>query len=187
MAFMFRNKTIVSLLVASVFLAGCDRQALEGLNLKINAEIKSGYEKGKETASPQTQQDSQTVSPGNHNTNREVTGQTPQQQPDNTVTSQLKGNNKASDKTENTPPSSPSPSQEATTESTEVQVKVKESDPDAPMPFKEIPECSPAGITAKTNEIFYARNPQIKSIDPKNPEQMKQWKEIYAQEAKKCQ
>lgn len=164
---MCRNKTILGLLVVSVFLVGCDRRALEGLNLKINAEIKSGYEKGKDTASPQPQQQSQTVSPGN-NGNTEATSETPQQQ-DNVITSQPKGNNKtSSDKTdEAASPPSPSPggfAEKSESESPQVQVKVKESDPDAPMPFKEIPECSPAGITAKTNEIFYARNPQIKSI-----------------------
>ena len=63
----------------------------------------------------------------------------------------------------------------------------KEPDPDQPMAFNQITNCSTAGIRAKTNEIFYSENSQVKSIDSKNKEQVKAWKKIYQKIEAQCE
>jgi hypothetical protein len=61
------------------------------------------------------------------------------------------------------------------------------SDPDAPLAFKPLKDCSDAGITAKTNELFYAANPNLKSINSQDREKVAEWKSIYNQVKGKCQ
>jgi hypothetical protein len=60
-------------------------------------------------------------------------------------------------------------------------------DPDAPLPFNVLKDCSQAGMTAQTNKIFYAQNSNLKSINSKNEQQVKQWKSIFNQIKSKCE
>lgn len=135
-------------------MTGCDRTTLEGLNLKINADIKSGYDNdnaSKEKSAPEN--------PGEGET--ETTPRMSEREKEDIPTNLQ---NKPIVEVNNT----------------------KVSDPDAPMAFEDIPQCSKSGITAKTNEIFYANNGQVKSIDSKNEAQVKQWKKIYGEIEKNC-
>ena len=124
-------------------ITGCDRNTLSGLNLKINAEVKSDYE------------EKQTSAQKHNSTQVEAKKEI--------KTPELK------------------------TEATKKIVEVRETNnPDAPLAFNEIRQCSEADIIAKTNEKFYAKNAQLKSVDSKNKEQVKQWKKIYQQVEKSC-
>ncbi|NCO78318.1 MAG: hypothetical protein GW795_04060 [Cyanobacteria bacterium] len=155
-------KIIVSmLLIISTFVVGCDREALDGLNLKINAEVNSNYDKDKDK--------DKNSSPEKTNTEASITKQENQ----SIDKSEVKSNNESS-------------SAISDNQSSQKVDNVIENDVDKPMEFKEIKECSKAGITAKTNEIFYADNSQLKSIDSKNEKQLRQWKNIYAQVEKEC-
>ncbi|MBL1210283.1 hypothetical protein [Geminocystis sp. GBBB08] len=147
------------LLIISTFMVGCDanstqsvRQTLEGLNLKINAEIKSDYDKEKKASEEIKKAEEESTSTSTEKA--EVKSDNESQVVDQ------KASEKVEDRTEN--------------------------DEDKPMAFKEITECSKAGITAKTNEIFYAENSQVKSIDSKNEKQLKAWKKIYGEVEKDC-
>ncbi|BAQ60588.1 hypothetical protein GM3708_994 [Geminocystis sp. NIES-3708] len=145
------------LLIISTLIVGCDRQTLDGLNLKINAEVNSEYDKDKNLSEEENQ--------------TQVTEK-------EEISSEEKTSTSESDK-------------ELTTEivnnkQEKEEEKITENDPDQPMAFKEINECSKAGITSKTNEIFYADNPQVKSIDSKNEKQVKAWKKIYNEVEKNC-
>jgi hypothetical protein len=153
-------KIIVSmLLIISTLTVGCDRQTLEGLNLKINAEVNSDYDKEK---SASAENDSTELRTGNK-----------------TETSSVGKRLESKSEKESTP--------EVAEKKQEKEInKVTENDPDEPMAFKEIRECSKAGITAKTNEIFYADNNQVKSIDSKNEKQLKVWKKIYSEVEENC-
>lgn len=160
------------LLIVSTFLGGCDRNALDGLNLKINTEVKSDYDDDKNN---QDNNDSQNETSDNnaHNNASE--------------SSSAVNDNKNNNATETTKKATMESANEPTTEKNANNVNGLEPDADQPMPFKEITQCSKAGITAKTNEIFYAENANVKSIDSKNEQQMKAWKKIYAQVEKECQ
>ena len=140
-----KNISLILLLLGTLT-TGCDRDTLKGLNLKINAEVKSDYD-------------------GQAEVNQET-------QPTNNPTV-----------VENNQP-------ESTTAETQAETKLVRKtvtdDPDAPLDFKAIQDCSKAGIKAKTNEIYYAENSQVKSIDSKNEKQVKQWKKIYAQVSQSC-
>lgn len=150
----------------STLLVGCDRATLDGLNLKVNADIKSGYDKESEEANNNKSSESSI----------ETTDKTPAQMAENfTKAVQKTIETKIEDK-----------SAEKVVENKPVAQNNIESDADEPMAFKEIAECSKAGITAKTNEIFYADNSQVKSIDSKNEKQVKAWKKIYSQVEKQC-
>jgi len=48
-------------------------------------------------------------------------------------------------------------------------------------------DCSEAGITAKTNELFYADNPDLESINSQDRQKVEEWKSIYHQIKSKCQ
>lgn len=159
----------VLLLMSSVMMVGCDRATLDGLNLKINTEIKSDYNEQKN----QNKEDQERGNKENE------TSETESSQPpsENNATATIDKNQESA---------SESQTKETAETQTAQQNNTAENDPDAPMPFKEIPECSKAGITAKTNEIFYADNPQVKSIDSKNQKQVKEWKRIYAQVEQEC-
>ncbi len=147
------NKIFAVLLsISSLMMVGCDRNTLNGLNLKINGEINSSYD----NEVKETQSSEESVS--QTKTKAQVKETVSEE-------SSAKVEKKESVK----------------------QVNQTENDPDAPMAFKEIAECSKAGITAKTNEIFYADNPQVKSIDSKNQKQVKEWERIYAEVEQKCQ
>ena len=139
-----KNIAII-VLVLSSFITGCDRDTLQGLNLKINAEVKSDYE-------------NQTTPESNNNSSTE-----PQANQEARSTS-----------------SAPETAQPQPTKVS------KEPDPDTPMAFKEVTDCSESGIRAKTNEIFYANNSQVKSIDSKNEKQVKEWKKIYQKVEASC-
>lgn len=150
----------------SIFLVGCDRATLDGLNLKVNADIKSGYDKESEEANNNKSSEGSI----------EMTDKTPAEMAENfTKAVQKTIETKIEDK-----------STEKVAENKPVAENNIKSDPDEPMAFKEIAECSKAGITAKTNEIFYADNSQVKSIDSKNEKQVKAWKKIYSQVEGEC-
>lgn len=140
-----KNIALILLILSSV-IAGCDRDTLKGLNLKINAEVKSDY--------------------------------------DNEVTT--KGGNNVS--TETKIETKKLPIEQASQSESKVKATPTKgtNDPDTPMAFNEISDCSEAGIRAKTNEIFYSDNPQVKSIDSKNKEQVKKWKTIYKEVENTC-
>lgn len=144
----------------TTLLVGCDRATLDGLNLKVNADIKSGYDKKSETTS--NDKSSETASETTDKTASEMT-----ENPTKTVQKTMETKEEA----------------QSTENVAENNVK---SDADEPMPFKEITECSKAGITAQTNEIFYANNSNVKSIDSKNEKQVKAWKKIYSEVEKDC-
>jgi FtsZ-interacting cell division protein ZipA len=152
-------KIIVSmLLIISTLIVGCDRETLDGLNLKINTEVNSDYDKEKSTSAEtnKTKVSTEVVEKE----------ETPSEE-------------KASESEQES-------TQEVVENKEEKEVnKITENDPDQPMSFKEISECSKAGITAKTNEIFYADNPQVKSIDSKNEKQLQAWKKIFYTEVEK--
>lgn len=151
----------------STLLGGCDRATLDGLNLKINADLKSDYDKKSEEVNKNQSSD-------NAGENSE---KTPAQMAENFT--------KAVKKTIETKIEE-KPTDDKVTEDKPVAENNIKNDPDEPMPFKEIAECSKAGITAKTNEIFYANNSQVKSIDSKNEKQVKAWKKIYSQVEAEC-
>ncbi|MGI0482090.1 hypothetical protein ACN4EE_15055 [Geminocystis sp. CENA526] len=153
---------VLVMLSLSTLLVGCDRDALDGLNLKINADIKSSYDKEAEEIKKDQ--------------SSEKTDKTPSEMVENLT--------KTVQKTIETKKEEISNSEVANKKS--VGSSNTENDPDAPIPFKEITECSKAGITAKTNEIFYADNSHLKSIDSKNEQQLKQWKKIYSEVEKNC-
>ena len=122
----------------TTLIAGCDRYALSGLNLKINAEVKSDYEE------------------------------------------------KTTKITENYSPQVEEKKERETSRQTKI-IKVRETDGlDAPLAFKSIEECSEADIRGKTNKKIYAKNAQLKSIDSKNEEQIKQWEKIYQEIEESC-
>lgn len=148
-------KIIVSmLLIITTLIVGCDRETLDGLNLKINTEVNSDYDQEKSTSSE---------------------------------TNKTKVSTEVVEKEEKPSESEQESTQEVVENKEEKEVnKITENDPDQPMAFKEISKCSKAGITAKTNEIFYADNSQVKSIDSKNEKQLKAWKKIYTEVEKNC-
>lgn len=143
----------------------CDRNTLQGLNVKLNAEIKSDYENKENSAQTEYNTEvkpSNPQAPVNNNSNTE------------SLPDSLK--NQAVQQVNNI--------KENITENIKTQT---EPDPDEPIAFKPIAECSKSGITAKTNEVFYGNNPQVKSIDSKDEKQIKAWKEIYAKIEASCQ
>lgn len=148
---------VLMLLAMSTLMIGCDRQTLDGLNLKINGEINSNYDKEKTTSAEKV--------------STEVAEKEEKSSEEKTLESK----------------SEEESTQEVVENNQQKEVnQVRENDPDQPMAFKEIGECSKAGITAKTNEIFYADNTQVKSIDSKNEKQLKAWKKIYNEVEKNC-
>ena len=156
-------KTIVlALLAISTLITSCDRDTLNGLKVKIDAEVKSEYDEGSNS--------SETVTEKNTSVETQTTTKVETEESNsNQVTAK-------EDKTET----------ESVVSNSTKKVS-KESDPDAPMAFNKITDCSDAGIRAKTNEAFYAKNSQVKSIDSKNKEQVKAWKKIYKKFEAKCQ
>jgi hypothetical protein len=60
------------------------------------------------------------------------------------------------------------------------------ADPDTAAPFNPLDSCSQGGIVAQTNEQFYKAHPQLKSIDSKDKQLVKEWKTIHAQVKEKC-
>jgi hypothetical protein len=150
----------------STFLLGCDRATLDGLNLKINADIESDYDKESET----------TNNDQSSETSAETTNNNPSDMAENVTEEEEK--------------TMEAKQEEQTTENLGENQNVAENninnEADAPMPFKEIAQCSKAGITAKTNEIFYADNSNVKSIDSKDEKQVKAWKKIYSEVEKDC-
>jgi hypothetical protein len=148
---------VLMLLAISTLTVGCDRQTLDGLNLKINGEINSNYDKEKTTSEEKV---STEVAEKEEKSSEEKTLESKTEQESN---QEVVGNNQQKEVNQ-----------------------ITENDPDQPMAFKEIGECSKAGITAKTNEIFYADNTQVKSIDSKNEKQVKAWKKIYNEVEKNC-
>lgn len=140
------KNSVVLLLLFTTFITGCDRDTLSGLNLKINAEVKSDYEE--ETTATEGSSETQVET-------KSVTQAETKSETEKSATTKI--------------------------------INVRETDdPDAPLAFKEIQECSKAYITAKTNEKFYAKNSQLKSLDSKNEEQLKEWKQIYQEIEKGC-
>ncbi|WP_017296068.1 hypothetical protein [Geminocystis herdmanii] len=150
----------------STLLVGCDRATLDGLNLKVNADIKSGYDKESEEA------------------NKDQSSETSIEMTDKTPSEMAESLTKAVQKTIET--KKETQSTEKVAENKPVSENNVKNDADEPMPFKEIAQCSKAGITAKTNEIFYADNSNVKSIDSKNEKQVKAWKKIYSQVEQEC-
>lgn len=147
---------LLLVILVSSLMTGCDRNTLQGLNLKFNGEIKSDYEENSDSNQNQTKYNTeikpeQSQEPANNQSEPEIVPDT------------LK--NKPIQQVNNT----------------------KDSDPDAPMAFKPISDCTKSGITAKTNEIFYSNNSQVKSIDSKDEKQLKAWQEIYNKVEASCQ
>ncbi len=139
--------TILILSFLSFALVGCDRETLEGLNIKINADINSDYKNNNE----ELKTDSQSASSTNN---------------DNSET----------------------PSSDSTNDSSNSKIVTNNSvsDPDVPMPFRTIADCSPSGITMKTNETYYASRGQVKSINSKDVQELKEWKEMYGKFEAEC-
>lgn len=147
---------LTAILLISSVLSGCDRQTLDGLNLKFKGELNSDY-KNSQTETKNSSESQSTV-------------------PEKTTSEQEKANNETHNTSE--------------TVSNKEDKEVKEtsnSDPDSPIPFKQVKECSDAGIIAETNKIFYAQNPNVKSINSKNEEQIKEWKLIKNEVKEKCE
>jgi hypothetical protein len=143
---------LIAVTTISTLLVGCDRQTLQGLNLKFRAELNSNYDNSEAKTQPQSESNSPVA--------------------ENPVSSQDSATNRPSAETF---PNQP------------VREIKAESDPDGPLPFKPLKDCSEAGITAQANKIFYASNPNLKSIDSKDEQQVKEWKAIYRQLEQKCQ
>jgi hypothetical protein len=139
---------IIAMVVISSFLVGCNRETLDGLNIKVKGELNSDYEDSKTG----NQNSSKSTSPENENQLEEKNNETP-----NIIKNQpvIEVNNN--------------------------------SNPDAPLPFYPIKDCSESGIVAETNKIFYAQNKNTKSIDSKNAEEIKKWKSIKNQVKNKCE
>lgn len=141
-------------LIISTLIVGCDKQTLDGLNLKINAEVNSKYDQDKNSSAEENQAQVEKTS------------------------SETKASTSESNQESNTKIVDNSQAKE--------EEKITQNEADQPMAFKEISECSKSGITSKTNELFYADNPQVKSIDSKNEKQIKAWKKIYNEVEKSC-
>ena len=139
---------IITLTIFSTFLSACDRQTLEGLRLRFQADIKSDYDEEKET----------TTYPEKSNQTASQSEEKPEKWSDQ-----------------------PAPEVQSSGE-----VQPASADPDRPLPFRPLKPCSESGIVAQTNEIFYQRHPQLKSINSKNKQQMKEWKSIQTEVEQKC-
>lgn len=152
---------VVLLLIASSLLVGCDRDTLNGLNVKVQGELNTDYK---------DQEDEEVKSENQNNSsssNSKVTENNPSSQPES---------KNVEDKTP-----------EAFENKPVKEVKNESNvDPDAPLAFLPQKDCSEAGIRKKTNKAFYSKNEQVKSIDSKNKEQVKEWKSIYNQMKEKC-
>lgn len=148
--------TLIVFAFLATFLTGCDKEMLKGLNIKFQGEVNTDYE---------NEENNPNLSPNQSNSNV----------PENTPSSEEKNQNIEPEKNENF---RNKPVREVNNQSN--------FDPDAPLPFYNLKDCSDAGITAKTNEIFYANNSNLKSIDSKNPQQVKEWKSIYNKINSKC-
>lgn len=135
---------VIALTIFSTLLTGCDRQTLDGLRLRFQADFKSDYENSQ--PSSQTQPSS----------------------------------NQAGPKTEETP------REEENWQKQPVREIKSESNPDEAPPFFPLEKCSKGDIVAQTNEIFYERHSQGKSIDSKDKKLMKEWQKIHAQVEQKC-
>jgi hypothetical protein len=142
----------LGLVLISSLLGACDRQTLDGLNLKMKAEFNSDYESSSEVENEESKPMT--------NDNSPFPSETLKNQPIKEVN--VESESKSASKPKLEPES------------------------DQPIAFKPLQDCSPSGITAKTNEIFYSQNSQVKSVDSKNEQQMKQWKKIYAEVEAKC-
>ncbi|AUC59704.1 phospholipid trafficking lipoprotein MlaA [Cyanobacterium sp. HL-69] len=138
------KKTILILSTLSFFLVGCDRAALDGLNLKINADIRSDYDEQTQTIENSSDNNNSANSPSNTNTS-----------------------------TNSNPPTSNNTN------------AVDNSD--SPRSLSPIAQCSSSDITMRANQEFYSSRGQVKSIDSKNEEEMKAWKEIRANIEAECQ
>lgn len=136
------KKTIVILSLLSLTLVGCDRDTLDGLNIRINADIQSDYEREQEaTENPSNSSDNNVQNPQNNS---------------NDINSNPNNGSGVV------------------------------NDPDAPMPFSAIADCSPSSITQRTNEEFYSSRGQVKSIDSRNEQEMSAWKEIHGRIEAQC-
>lgn len=82
--------------------------------------------------------------------------------------------------------SQPASQQEEKSQNQPVREVKSEPDPDQAPPFRPLEACSKGGIIAQANKIFYKKNPQVKSIDSKNKEQVNKWEQIHGQVEQKC-
>lgn len=147
--------TLIVVAFLSTFLAGCDKEMLNGLNIKFQGEVSSDYQEGQQNNSD---------SPSN--------------------STETENKSFSEEKSDSIEPQKPEvfrnkPVREVNNQSN--------SDPDAPLPFYALKDCSDAGITAKTNEVFYAKNPNVKSINSKNQQQLKEWKSLYQEIKAQCE
>lgn len=143
---------IIAMVVISTFLGGCNRETLDGLNIKVKGELNSDYNDNKKE---------------NENSSKSTNTE-------NTASPE----NELEEKNQETP--------NIIKNQQVIEVK-NNSNPDAPLPFYPIKDCSESGIVAETNKIFYAQNQNVKSIDSKNKEQMNKWKTIKNKVKNKCE
>jgi hypothetical protein len=147
---------LIAIVIVSSILGGCDRQTLDGLNLKFKGELNSDYKN--------SQTETKNSSESQSNTEEKTSSKEEVANNETKNTSEVVSNKEVK----------------------EVQ-ETSNSNPDAPLPFKQVKECSDAGIIAETNKIFYAQNPNVKSINSKNEEQVKAWKLIKNEVKEKCE
>lgn len=144
---------IIALTIFSTLLTGCDRQTLDGLRLRFEADVQSDYE------DPESEPNSQ---------------------------SQSSQSSQPSESSESSESSEAASEQEERSPKQAVRQVKSGPDPDEAPPFNPLEACSKGGIIAQTNKIFYKNNPQVKSIDSKNKEQMKKWEQIQIQVQEDC-
>ncbi len=161
------KKLVILLIITSTLLGGCNKELLDGLNLKFKGEFNSDYKE-------KTEQENQNFSQSDRQTNNHTSDK---------IDDEVIPENSSEKVEENQPELF---RKKPVTEVNNSSNQDSTNDPDAPMAFKQLKECTEAGITAKTNEEFYSQNPNLKSIDSKNPQQLKAWKSLYQEIQQEC-
>jgi hypothetical protein len=155
----------LALILVTSVLGGCDRETLQGLNIKFQGEVNTDYDSSSDG-------EAQKSEVGGNESNPTTRDNSP------SPSEKIKNQPVKEVKRESQLDSEPKSVSEQPT---------LQPDSDQPIAFKPMENCSPSGITAKTNEIYYSKNSQVKSIDSKNEKEMSEWKKIYAEVEAKCQ
>jgi hypothetical protein len=80
----------------------------------------------------------------------------------------------------------PNTSQQADKEVQPTQAVNSQANPDGGIPFSPLEKCSQGGMVAQTNQLFYQRYPELKSIDSKDQQLMKEWKKTHTEVQQQC-
>ena len=150
--------TLIGIAFLATFLTACDKELLNGLNIKFQGEVNSNYKDSERNNSDLSASQSNSTATENKSSSEENSNIIESEKPETFRNKPVREVNNQSN-----------------------------SDPDAPLPFYSLKDCSDAGITAKTNEVFYAKNPNLKSISSKNQQQVKEWKSIYQEIQNQCE